>query len=134
MAETEKITINMSVVDLGKIDLLAQEGFYQNRTDFIRTAIRSQLDKHEAVVQSSIIRNEFGVGVFICSRESLEKALQKGERKNYNVIGRLVMKDDVPPELADQAVESIRLIGTLRASDEVKAILKDRIAYGIEIK
>lgn len=134
MAETEKITINMSVVDLGKIDLLAQEGFYQNRTDFIRSAIRSQLDKHEAVVQSSIIRNEFGVGVFICSRAGLEKALADNERKNYNVIGRLVIQDDVTPELADQAIESIRLIGSLRASDDVKAILKGRIAYGIEIK
>lgn len=134
MAETEKITINMSVVDLGKIDLLAQEGFYQNRTDFIRSAIRSQLDKHEAVVQSSIIRNEFGVGVFICSRTGLEKALADNERKNYNVIGRLVIQDDVTPELADQAIESIRLIGSLRASEDVKAILKGRIAYGIEIK
>ncbi len=134
MAETEKITINMSVVDLGKVDLLVQEGFYQNRTDFIRSAIRSQLDKHEAVVQSSIIRNEFGVGVFICSREGLEKTLAKNERKNYNVIGRLVIQDDVTPELADQAIESIRLIGSLRASSDVKAILKGRIAYGIEIK
>ena len=134
MAETEKITINMSVVDLGKVDLLVQEGFYQNRTDFIRSAIRSQLDKHEAVVQSSIIRNEFGVGVFICSRAGLEKALTKNERKNYNVIGRLVIQDDVSPDLADQAIESIRLIGSLRASSDVKAILKGQIAYGIEIK
>jgi Arc/MetJ-type ribon-helix-helix transcriptional regulator len=134
MAETEKITINMSVVDLGKVDLLVEEGFYQNRTDFIRAAIRSQLDKHEAEVQSSIVRNEFGVGVFICSREGLEKALAENERKNYNVIGRLVIQDDVTPDLADQAIESIRLIGSFRASDEVKAILKDRLAYGIEIR
>ena len=134
MAETEKITINMSVVDLGKVDLLVQEGFYQNRTDFIRAAIRSQLDKHEAAVQSSIIRNEFGVGVFVCGRAALAKAIAKGERKNYNVIGRLVIQEDVSPELAEQAIESIRLIGSLRASKEVKAALKDRIAYGIEIK
>lgn len=134
MAETEKITINMSIVDLGKVDLLVQEGFYQNRTDFIRAAIRSQLDKHETAVQSSIIRNEFGVGVFICSRDGLEKSLEKGERKNYNVVGRLVIQEDVSPELADQAIESIRLIGTLKASDVVKEVLKDRIAYGIEIK
>lgn len=134
MAETEKITINMSVVDLGKVDLLVQEGFYQNRTDFIRAAIRSQLDKHETVVQNSIIRNEFGVGVFICTRSGLEESLEKGERKNYNVIGRLVIQEDIPPELADQAIESIRLIGTLKASDAVKDALKDRIAHGIEIK
>jgi len=134
MAETEKITINMSVVDLGKVDLLVQEGFYQNRTDFIRAAIRSQLDKNDNAVQSSIIRNEFGLGVFICSRNGLEESLEQGERKNYNVIGRLVIQDDVTPELADQAIESIRLIGTLRASDEIKTILKDRTGYGIEIK
>ena len=134
MAETEKITINLSVVDLGKVDLMVQEGFYQNRTDFIRTAIRSQLDKHEVDVQNSITRNEFGLGVFVCSREDLENTLAKGERKNYNVIGLLVIQNNIPPELADQAIESIRLIGTLRTSGEVKAILKDRIGYGIEIK
>ena len=134
MAETEKITINMNIIDLGKVDLLVQEGFYQNRTDFIRTAIRSQLDKHEVAVQNSIIRNEFGLGVFGCSRDDLEKTLAKGERKNYNVIGLLVIQNNVTPELADQAIESIRLIGTLRASSEVKVILKDRTAYGIEIK
>ena len=134
MAETEKITINMSIIELGKVDLLVQEGFYQNRTDFIRAAIRSQLDKHETAVQSSIIRNEFGLGVFVCTREGMEKTLAQGERKNYNVIGRLVIQEDVPPELADQAIESIRLIGSLRASEAVKAMLKDRIAYGIEIK
>ena len=134
MAETEKITINMNIIDLGKVDLLVQEGFYQNRTDFIRTAIRSQLDKHEVAVQNSIIRNEFGLGVFGCSRDDLEKALANGERKNFNVIGLLVIQSNVTPELADQAIDSIRLIGSFRASDEVKAILKDRIAYGIEIK
>jgi Arc/MetJ-type ribon-helix-helix transcriptional regulator len=134
MSETEKITINMSIVDLGKVDLLVQEGFYQNRTDFIRTAIRSQLDKHEVAVQNSIIRNEFGLGVYVCSREGLENTLAKGERKNYNVIGRLVIQDDVTAELADQAIESIRIIGTLRASETVKTKLKGRIAYGIEIK
>ncbi|HBX68305.1 MAG TPA: CopG family transcriptional regulator [Chloroflexi bacterium] len=134
MAETEKITINMSIIELGKVDLLVQEGFYQNRTDFIRAAIRSQLDKHETAVQSSIIRNEFGLGVFVCTREGLEKTLAKSERKNYNVIGRLVIQEDVSPELADQAIESIRVIGSLRASETVKAALKERIAYGIEIK
>lgn len=134
MAETEKITINMSIIELGKVDLLVQEGFYQNRTDFIRTAIRSQLDKHESAVQSSIVRNKFGLGIFVCTREGLEKTLAKGERKKYNVIGRLVIQEDVLPELADQAIESIRLIGTMRAGSAVKAILKDRIAYGIEIK
>ncbi len=127
MAETEKITINMSVVDLGKVDLLVQEGFYQNRTDFIRAAIRSQLDKNESAVQSSVVRNAYGMGIFGCGRKDLERAVAKGERKSFNVIGMLVIEDDVPPELADQAVESIRVRGSFRASAAVKELLKDRI-------
>jgi len=127
MAETEKITINMSVVDLGKVDLLVQEGFYQNRTDFIRAAIRSQLDKHEPAVQSSIVRNAYGMGIFEWSRKDLEKMVTNGERRAFNVIGMLIIADDVSPELADQAIESIRIRGTFRASEAVKEVLKDRI-------
>ena len=127
MAETEKITINMSVVDLGKVELLVQEGFYQNRTDFIRAAIRSQLDKHEPAVQSSVVRNAYGMGIFGWGRKDLEKAVAKGERRSFNVIGMLVIEDDVTPELADQAIESIRVRGSFRASPAVKEILKDRI-------
>ena len=117
----------MSVVDLGKVDLLVDEGFYHNRTDFIRTAIRSQLDKHDTVVQSSIVRNAYGMGIFGWGRKDLEKAVAKGERKSFNVIGMLVIDKDVPPELADQAIESINVLGSFRASDEVKAVLADRI-------
>ncbi|MBT3392079.1 MAG: CopG family transcriptional regulator [Chloroflexi bacterium] len=127
MSETEKITINMSVVDLGKIDLLTEEGFYQNRTDFIRTAIRNQLDKHNTEVQSSVVRNAYGLGIFDWSRKELEKAVEKGERKSFNVIGMLVIEDNVSPELADQAIESIRIRGVFRASEAVKKILQDRI-------
>jgi Arc/MetJ-type ribon-helix-helix transcriptional regulator len=127
MAETEKITINMSVVDLGKIDLLVQEGFYQNRTDFIRAAIRSQLDKNETAVQNLVVRNAYGLGIFDWGREDLEKAVAKGERKSFNVIGMLVIKEDVSPALADQAIASIRVRGSFRASPEVKEVLQDRI-------
>lgn len=127
MAESEKITINMIAVDLGKVDLLVQEGFYQNRTDFIRTAIRNQLDKHDVAVQSAIVRNSYGMGIFEWGRKDLEKAVAKGERKSFNVIGLLVIDDDVTPELADQAIESIRVRGSFRASPAVKEALKDRI-------
>lgn len=127
MAETEKITINMIAVDLGKVDLLVQEGFYQNRTDFIRTAIRNQLDKHDAAVQNAIVRNSYGMGIFEWSRKDLEKTIAKGERKSFNVIGILVIDDDVTPELADQAIESVRVRGSFRASPAVKEVLKDRI-------
>ena len=127
MSETEKITINMTMVDLGKVDLLVQEGFYQNRTDFIRAAIRSQLDKNETIVQNSVVRNAYGLGIFDWGRKDLEKALAKGERKSFNVIGMLIIEDDVTPELADQAIASIRVRGSFRASPEVKEVLKDRI-------
>lgn len=127
MAETEKITINMSVVDLGKIDLLVEEGFYQNRTDFIRTAIRNQLDKHETEVQSAITRNSFVLGIEGFSRKSLEKLVAKGERRRCYVIGMLVIENDVPPELALKAFESIRVHGVFRAPPGVKNALKERI-------
>lgn len=127
MAETEKITINMSVVDLGKIDLLVEEGFYQNRTDFIRTAIRTKLEKHEPVVQSAVVRNSYGMGIFEYSRKDLEKTMSKGERKGFNVIGMLVLNNDITPELADNAIESVRVHGVFKASAGVKEVLKDRM-------
>lgn len=108
MAETEKITINMSVVDLGKVDLLVEEGFFQNRTDFIRTAICSQLDKHETSLQGSVVRNAYGMGIFDYGFDYFEKLVAKGEKISFNVIGMLVLEDDVTPELADKAIESIR--------------------------
>ena len=127
MAETEKITINMSVVDLGKIDLLVDEGFYQNRTDFIRTAIRTKLEKHEPSVQSAVVRNSYGMGIFEYSHKDLEKTVAKGERKGFNVIGMLILNNDVTPELADKAIKSIRVHGVFKAPAAVKEVLKDRM-------
>ncbi len=127
MAETEKITINMSVVDLGKVDLLVDEGFYQNRTDFIRTSIRNQLGKHETEVQSSVVRNAYGLGIFDWGRKDLEKSVAKGEKRSFNIIGMLIIEDDVSPGLADRAIESVRVRGVFRASKAVKEILGDRI-------
>ena len=127
MAETEKITINMSVVDLGKIDLLAEEGFYQNRTDFIRNAIRLQLEKHSPTIEKAIVRHSYGLGIFGVSRKDLEKAAAKGEKKRFNVIGMLVIERDVPADLAEEVIESIQVHGVLKASAAVKEALKDRI-------
>jgi Arc/MetJ-type ribon-helix-helix transcriptional regulator len=127
MAETEKITINMSVVDLGKVDLLVEEGFYQNRTDFIRTAIRNQLDKHETEVQSAVVRNSFVLGILIYSRKDLEEIVAKGERRKCNIIGMLALNNDIPPELALRAFESIQVHGVFHASPKVKEALKERM-------
>jgi Arc/MetJ-type ribon-helix-helix transcriptional regulator len=127
MGETEKITINMSVVDLGKVDLLVTEGFYQNRTDFIRASIRTQLAKHETEVRDSITRNAYVLGVISCDQESLMKDIANGVRRKYHVVGMMVVKEDVTPEVAEKAIEAIKVMGVFRASDAVKAVLSDRI-------
>jgi Arc/MetJ-type ribon-helix-helix transcriptional regulator len=123
MSDTEKITINMSVVDLGKIDLLVQEGLYSNRTDFIRTAIRSQTATHALELNQSVTRNNFGIGIFHYSKKGLEKKAAAGERLNLSVVGLLSFANDVPAELVDQVVESTRVAGVVRAPEAVKAVL-----------
>lgn len=127
MADTEKITINMSAVDLGKVDLLVQEGLYSNRTDFIRTAIRVQLDKHNLEIQQSVTRNSYVIGVLIYNRSDLEKRKQKGEKLKMFVVGMLHLSNDVSPELAREVIEEIQVRGIFQASDQVKEALADRI-------
>ena len=127
MGETEKITINMSVVDLGKVDLLVREGFYQNRTDFIWTSIRAQLAKHETEVRDSITRNAYILGVMTCNQQDLMKQIANGIRRKYSVVGLIVIEEDVTPEVAEGAIEAIKVMGVFRASNAVKAVLSDRI-------
>jgi Arc/MetJ-type ribon-helix-helix transcriptional regulator len=127
MPDTEKITINMSAVDLGKVDLLVQEGFYSNRTDFIRTAIRNQLDKHNLEIQQSVSRNDYGIGVLFYSRSDIERFKAKGQKVNIKMIGMLSLTSDIPADLARDVIESIKVLGIFIASDEVKAALSDRI-------
>jgi Arc/MetJ-type ribon-helix-helix transcriptional regulator len=117
----------MSVVDLGKVDLLVQEGFYQNRTDFIRASIRTQLAKHETEVRDSITRNAYVVGIMSCDQESLMKDIAEGVRRKYYVVGMMVIEKGVTPEVADEAIESIKVMGVFRAPDAVKTALSDRI-------
>lgn len=128
MAETEKITINISMVDLGKVDLLVEEGFYSNRTDFIRTAIRNQLNTHAETVQRAVTRRSFVMGIMVIDRESLEKKLEAGERGSYFVIGMLQIEDDVSPELAAETIEEIVVHGVLRISEGVRQALQGRIS------
>jgi len=127
MPETEKITINMPAVDLGKIDLLVQEGIFTNRTDFIRTAIRSQIDKHNFEIQQSVTRHSFGIGVISYSRSDLERLVIKGDKVTISIVGLLHLHNDISPEFALQAIESVQVRGIFKASDEVKAALADRI-------
>jgi Arc/MetJ-type ribon-helix-helix transcriptional regulator len=127
MADTEKITINLSIVDLGKIDLLVEEGFYSNRTDLIRTAVRNQLDRHEEIVKESVTRKSMAIGVFNYGRKGLEKRRAANEKVSASVVGMLVISDDVSPELASETIESIKVLGVLRASKAVRQALADRI-------
>ncbi len=126
MTDTEKITINMSAVDLGQIDLLVDEGFYSNRSDFIRTAIRNQISQHSEVVKQSITRHAMAVGVISYSTADLEKYRAHGEMLEIRAMGVLALPG-VSPELARAVIKSINIKGVFRASDEVKAALADRM-------
>ena len=128
MPETEKITINISAVDLGKIDLLVNEGLYANRSDLIRTAIRNQLDKHSLEVQQSVTRHAYTIGVLVYDKSDFEKMKAKGKKIKLNIVGMLHLGKDIPPELALEVVESIQVRGIFHATDELKAALADRIA------
>jgi Arc/MetJ-type ribon-helix-helix transcriptional regulator len=125
--ETEKITINLGYVDLGHIDLLVHEGFYSNRTDFIRTAIRNQLFTHADAVRQSIVRHTRELGLRRCSRADLEAVKAAGDKLRIQVVGLATIADDVLPELALATIESITVLGALQASKAVKAALSDRI-------
>ena len=126
MADTEKITINVSAVDLGRIDLLAEEGFYTNRTDFIRTAIRKEIDAHRDVVEKSVTRRASVLGVVVHDRRSLEQYEKKSEKIDISVVGGLYLSDDIPPDLARKTIQSLDVRGVLRASPAVKEALADR--------
>jgi Arc/MetJ-type ribon-helix-helix transcriptional regulator len=124
--DTEKITINLGYVDLGHIDLMVQDGFYSNRTDFIRTAIRNQLDRHADAVRQSVVRKTLELGLRHYSRKDLEAAWAAGEKLQINVLGLARIAQDVTPELACAAIGSVTVLGALHASPEVRAALADR--------
>ncbi len=126
VGEAEKITINLGHVDLGQIDLLVQEGFYSNRTDLIRTAIRNQLDRHADVVRRSVTRQSLDLGLRHIVRQELEAARDAGLRLDIRVLGLASIARDVTPELARAAIGSVVVLGALHASPAVKAALADR--------
>ena len=127
MADTEKITINMSPVDLGQVDLLVSEGFYSNRTDFIRTAIRNQINVHADTVKETVKRKIMVLGILNMGRHEFEEHLHEGKTFDIRVVGAMTIAPDVPVELALATINSIQVFGTLKMSDELRAALGDRI-------
>jgi Arc/MetJ-type ribon-helix-helix transcriptional regulator len=125
--DTEKITINLGPVDLGQIDLLVEEGFYSNRTDLIRTAIRNQLALHAQVVQETVTRRALVLGLQHFSRHDLEAVRATNERLQIQVLGLASIAADVPVELALETIESVVVLGAFHASPAVKRALADRI-------
>ena len=127
LSESEKITINLGLIDLGQIDLLVNEGFYSNRTDLIRTAIRNQLNTHAEVVRQTVARKSLVLGLHHYSRQDLETVLKAGERLQIQVLGLASIDSDVSVELALATIESIFVLGSLQASNVIKTALAGRI-------
>jgi Arc/MetJ-type ribon-helix-helix transcriptional regulator len=125
--ETEKMTVNVGVVDLGHVDLLVQEGFYSNRSDLVRTALRNQLALHADALKQALARRTLTVGLQHYSRASLEKAVASGQRLHVQVVGLARIADDVTPELACAAIESVSVLGAFQASPAVRRALAGRI-------
>ena len=125
--DTEKITINLGFVDLGHIDLLVQEGFYSNRTDFIRTAIRNQIERHGDAVRKAVTRKSVDLGLRHFTRADLEAVRDAGDMLDIRVLGLASIAEDVSPELARATIASLSVLGALHASSAVKAALADRM-------
>ena len=125
--DSEKLTINLGFVDLGSIDLLVRDGFYSNRSDFIRTAIRNQLAAHADTAKQAASRLTLELGLRTFGRQDLEAAQAAGERLKIRVLGLAVIADDVTPDLAKATIKSITVLGALHAPAEVKAALADRV-------
>ena len=126
-ADSEKITINLGFVDLGHVDLLVQDGFYANRTDFIRTAIRNQLERHSDAAKKSVARKQLDLGLRHYSRADLEAARAAGEMIDIQVLGLASVAPDVTPELARETIASIHVLGALHLSPAVRAAIGERI-------
>ncbi len=124
MAESEKITINVSVVDLGSVDLLVDQGFYGSRTDFVRAAIRAQLDKHADQVDRIAHTKTMAIGVVKIGRRDLEAAARRHERLKLQVMGVLIIDPDVPAALFTETVEAVQVYGSVRASGVIRKVIE----------
>ena len=127
MSDTEKITVNIGIVDLGRVDLLVQEGFYASRADFVRTAIRNQLERQRSTVDSITTRKSMVIGTLSFNRHELDQKREDNEMINVKVIGMFILTDDVTPQLALDTIQSVTVRGVFKAPEDVKEALKDRL-------
>lgn len=127
MADTEKITINVGPVDLGQIDLLVDQGFYTNRTDFIRIAIRNQLQNHSAEVKQYTTEKFFVMGVMEFNRAQLEELKAASKMLDIKLVGALLVANDVTAQLAEETFGKLKLFGMMKAPIEVKRVLNEII-------
>src|SRR6516164_6130389 len=125
--ESEKLTINLGFVDLGHIDLLVRDGFYSNRSDFIRTTVRNQLATHADTARQAASRLTLELGLRTFTRQDLEAVQAAGERLRIRVLGLAIIADDVTPDLARATIESITVLGALHAPADVRTALADRM-------
>ena len=127
IGDTEKLTVNLGVVDLGQVDLLVQEGFYSNRSDLVRTAVRNQLRLHADALQQTIARRTLALGLQQFGRAELERVVAAGEQLHIQVVGLARIGADVSPELARAAIASVTVLGAFQAPAPVRAALADRV-------
>lgn len=127
MSDTEKITVNIGIVDLGRVDLLVQEGFYASRADFVRTAIRNQLERQRSAVDSITTRKSMVIGTLSYNHHELDQKREDNEMINVKVIGMFILTDDVTPQLALDTIQSVTVRGVFKAPEDVKEALKDRL-------
>lgn len=125
--DSDKVTVNVGLVDLAQLDLLVNQGFYSNRTDFVRTAIRNQLQVHADAIQQAMLRKSYVLGHYRYSRKELEQIVASGNRLAIQVLGLAVIEEEVAPELADAAIASVEVLGAFIASPAVRQVLADRI-------
>ena len=127
LPDSDKVTVNVGLVDLAQMDLLVNEGFYSNRTDFVRTAIRNQLQVHAESIRQTVLRKRYVLGQNRYSRKELEDVVASNQRLEIHVLGLAVIEDDVTPELADRAIASVQVLGAFIAAPATRQVLADRI-------
>jgi Arc/MetJ-type ribon-helix-helix transcriptional regulator len=127
LPDTDKVTVNIGLVDIAQMDLLVSEGFYTNRTDFVRTAIRNQLQQHADVIRQTVVRKRYVMGLQRYAAPELEQARAAGEKLEIHVLGLAVIDNSVTPELALATIQSINVLGAFQAPPAVRAALADRI-------